>query len=140
MDAKTIAQRLSVDLYGKGQIDLIDELFTEDYVVHTPTLGYTPDRAGLRQSVLDMHANLSDITSKVTHVVVQGDLMVIRWTVSAIHSGSFFGAPPTGNRCTTSGINICRLKEGKIAEEWQESDNLGMLQQMGLIPTEEMAA
>ena len=62
------------------------------------------------------------------------DKVVARWTSFGTHSGEFMGVPATGRFLTTSGITIFRLEDGKIVEEWSESDMLGMLQQVGAIP------
>jgi len=66
--------------------------------------------------------------------VAEGDKVVARWTSFGTHNGDFMGISPTGKQVTTSGITIFRLQDGKIVEEWSESDMLGMLQQVGALP------
>ena len=60
--------------------------------------------------------------------------MVERFTESGTHQGEFFGIPPTGEHITTTGINIFRIENGKIVELWANSDDLGVMQQLGVIP------
>jgi predicted ester cyclase len=79
---------------------------------------------------------------KLTHEfeVERDDRVVIRWTAKATHTGEFVGIPPTGKPAIVSGIDIFRVEEGKLAELWQEWDQLGMLRQLGVIPTPGQAA
>ena len=62
-------------------------------------------------------------------------LVAVRWTGTVTHLGPFHGAPATGRRISVSGINVYRLRDGKIAQEWEQMDSLGMLAQLGLLPT-----
>ena len=63
--------------------------------------------------------------------------MVTRWTGRGTHQGELMGVPPSGNRTEVSGITINRISEGKIAETWTNYDALGMMQQIGAIPSPE---
>jgi predicted ester cyclase len=58
-----------------------------------------------------------------------------RYTLHATHSGSWRGAPPTGKAISVTSIAIARLTDGKVAEGWQNADVLGLVQQLGLMPT-----
>ncbi len=60
-----------------------------------------------------------------------------RWTATGTHTGDLMGMSPTGRRIEISGITINRFSGGKIAEDWYQSDDLGMMQQLGVIPSEE---
>lgn len=73
---------------------------------------------------------------KLTHEfeVERDDRVVIRWTALATHTGEFVGIPPTGKPATVTGIDVFRIEGGKLAELWQEWDQLGMLRQLGVIP------
>ncbi|MER3404875.1 MAG: hypothetical protein C4289_06680, partial [Chloroflexota bacterium] len=69
-----------------------------------------------------------------------GDKVATRWTaVSGPHKGEFMGIPPTGQQATVTGITISRLADGRIVEEWLNWDTLGLLQQLGAVPTPEQA-
>lgn len=76
-----------------------------------------------------------DLKRPVEDLVAEGDKVVARWTSTGTHAGNFMGVPATGKWVTTSGITIFRLADGKIVEEWSESDMVGMLQQVGMIPS-----
>ena len=64
-----------------------------------------------------------------------GDKVVTRFTYHAVHSGEFQGIPPTGKQVAMTGITILRLAGGKIEENTVELDQLGLLQQLGVVPT-----
>jgi predicted ester cyclase len=64
---------------------------------------------------------------------------VTRWSFQGTHRGEFFGVPPTGRTVTTSGIDIWRVRDGRIVENQQVVDNLGLLQQLGAVPQPEPA-
>ena len=61
--------------------------------------------------------------------------MVVRWTVDATHVGPFRNQAPTGKRVSTSGVTFFRIGGGKIAESWVYWDTLGLLQQIGMVPS-----
>ena len=88
-----------------------------------------------RQFGLASYEAFSDLKRPVEDLVAEGDKVVARWTSIGTHDGSFQGIPPTGKTITTSGITVFRLENGKIVKEWSESDMLGMLQQLGAIPS-----
>jgi predicted ester cyclase len=68
-------------------------------------------------------------------LIAEGDKVTMRYGWRATHQGELMGIPATGKQVTTSGISILRVADGKIAEQWDNFDNLGMLQQIGVVPT-----
>jgi predicted ester cyclase len=111
-----------------------DEIYAHDLVAHFP--GMPPVTIELhRQFGLATYEAFPDLVRPVEDIVAAGDKAVVRWTSSGTHLGPYFGAAPTGKRLTTSGITVFRIADGKVAEEWIQSDMLGLLQQVGAIPT-----
>jgi steroid delta-isomerase-like uncharacterized protein len=104
-------------------------------VAHDPS---NPGRAGglegAKQFITGFQGGLSSFEYNVEDMLAEGDEVVYRWTMRAVHSGPFMGIPPTGNRLSITGIDMFRLADGKIAESWVVADALGMLQQLGVIP------
>ncbi len=77
-----------------------------------------------------------DLVRTVEDMVAEGDKVVARWTSTGTHAGLFMGIPPTGKTIMTSGITVFRFNDaGRIVEEWSESDMVGMLQQVGAMPS-----
>jgi len=68
----------------------------------------------------------------VVSTVAEGDQVAVRWRGSVTHGGDFHGIPATGRTITVSGINVYRVHDGRVAEEWEQMDTLGMLRQLGL--------
>jgi steroid delta-isomerase-like uncharacterized protein len=111
-----------------------DELYGPDWVGRFP--GMPPlDAEGHRQYSEAMIAAFPDIERSIEDLVAEGDKVVARWTARGTHTGDFQGLPPTGKVATSSGITIFRIADGRIVEEWSESDMLGLLQQIGAIPS-----
>jgi steroid delta-isomerase-like uncharacterized protein len=76
-----------------------------------------------------------DLQFMLDDLLADGDRVVARFTARGTQTGVFQGIPATGSTATVSGIAIYRLAEGKVVEQWLEYDQLGLLQQLGVIPT-----
>ena len=114
--------------------DVLDEVYAPDLVWHEPDR----DVQGLeeaRQFVSMYKTAFPDLHAAVEDVIAEGDRVVTRWTLRGTHQGEIeeFG-PPTGKQVEIEGITIHRIEDGKIVEEWERYDNLGAMQQLGLIP------
>jgi predicted ester cyclase len=75
----------------------------------------------------------------VHDVIADGDRVAVRHTHRATHGGEFMDLPPTGKQVVVEGIEIFRLRDGRIAEFWHQDDLLSLLQQLGAIPAPEPA-
>jgi predicted ester cyclase len=80
-----------------------------------------------------------DVLMSVEDQVAEGDKVVTRWIASGTHQGDMMGIAPTGNRVTVAGTSVERIVDGKIEETWDNYDALGMMQQIGAIPSPEEA-
>src|SRR6266516_5674440 len=76
-----------------------------------------------------------DAQIAVDGAISERDLVASRWTMTGTHEGDFLGAPATGRQITIRGIDFSRVVDGKIAEHWAQFDGLGVMQQIGAIPT-----
>jgi steroid delta-isomerase-like uncharacterized protein len=131
---KATARRWGEEVWGKGSMAAIDELFAPNFVFNYPAPGATPDLKGYKQTVTMLCSPLSDIQSTAEDMVAEGDKVAVRWIWGGTHKGELMGIPPTGKQVKITGISILRIVGGKIVEEWGEMDMLGMLQQLGVIP------
>lgn len=91
-------------------------------------------REELLQALTMYAAAFTDQKYTVKDQLAEGDRVTTRTTWEGTHSGEFMGLPPTGKRISASGIAISRIENGRIVERWIEIDQLGMLQQLGLVP------
>jgi predicted ester cyclase len=89
----------------------------------------------MKQGLTRAQAAFSDISITVEDQIAEGDKVVSRWTIRGTHKGEYMGIAPTGKQVTITGISIYRIEKGKIVEDWANSDMLGMLQQLGAIPS-----
>jgi len=110
-----------------------------DLIVHLAGAPGPLDLATFFQFGQMWHAAFPDEQTVFDDQVAEGDKVVSRMTSTATHSGEFQGIPPTGKRITVTGIWIERIADGRIVERWGEVDMLGVMQQLGVIPTSEQA-
>ena len=75
----------------------------------------------------------------VEDMVAEGDKVATRKTFHGTHQGEFMGIPPTGQQVSTGLIDVVRIVDGKVVEHWSMGDNLGLMQQLGVIPAPEPA-
>lgn len=130
---KALVRRLIEEAWNQGNIAVIDELLSPDYRLHIDAPGAT-NREGYKQAVSMYRAAFPDFRFVIEDMIAEGEKVVIRATMSGTQEGEFMGNAPTGKKLTMTAISIRHLKEGKIDEEWVETNMLSFLQQMGVIP------
>ena len=81
-----------------------------------------------------LHGAFSDIELPVTHVLVQGDKVLVHLRMQGKHVGEFSGTPASGLRIDAAVMDLFRIADGKLAEHWALMDNLTMLKQIGAVP------
>ena len=136
---KAIILRMVQQVWNEGRIDLVEEFFEEDYVEfivgQPPRTGYEL----VRQAVELVRNTYPDFVLSIDEQVAEGDSIAARWTLTGTHEGEFYGIPPTGKQIKQSGATFYRLSNGRIAEVWFLADMMGLMQQLGVIPTLEAA-
>jgi steroid delta-isomerase-like uncharacterized protein len=124
------------EVWNQKRVEKIDELVATDYIHHDVL---SPDQQGIdayKQFVHRYRNAFPDIHFKIEDEIADGDTVVIRWTVTGTHNGDLPGLPRTGKAISVTGITIARLSDGKFVEAWNNWDALGMMQQLGAVPTE----
>jgi len=129
---RAVVRRLIDEAWNKGHLGVIDEILSPNYVLHIDAPG-AKDREGYKQAISMYHDAFPDFNFTIEDMIVNGDRVVIRATMSGTHKGELFGIASTGKKLTMTAISIRRMKDGKIAEEWVETNMLGFLQQMFLV-------
>jgi predicted ester cyclase len=132
-DNKALVRRLYAEVMGKGNMTEADELLSTQYVEHLPAP--TPGREGLKQLVMMVRSAFPDIHNTVEDAVAEGDRVAVRIGVRGTHQNAFLGIPPSGKAVEWGEIHIYRVVGGKIVEHWGEADQLGLVQQIGAIPS-----
>jgi steroid delta-isomerase-like uncharacterized protein len=133
-DNKTVVGRYYEEVFNQRKTGLIGRLAVEDYIEHDPFPGQGNGRADLQARVQTILAAFAPLRFRVEHLVAEDDQVVAHWSQSGTHTGAFLGIPPTGRQYTISGIDIHKLRDGRMAEHWHMVDLYGLLQQLGAIP------
>jgi steroid delta-isomerase-like uncharacterized protein len=126
-----ITRLYTEEIWGKGNLEAINEVFATNYIDRIPFPGYSPDRDGLKKSISEFRSAVPDLQVKVEDLITEGDKVVARWTSSGTQKGELMGIPPTNKKVSMVGITICRIENGKIVEEWSQADFAGLMQQLG---------
>ena len=128
--------------WAEGNLDTLEdalaEVYAEDIVVHEPDEDVRGVE-GLKQFVTMIRSAIPDLHITLEDDIAEGDKVVSRWSAQGTHQGELMGIAPTGNQMMITGITIHRIEEGKIVEEWENWDALGLMQQIGAIPSPEEA-
>ena len=117
------------EVWSKGNVDLIDELYAVDFVGHFPA-GTFQGREEMRSRVIAHRTSFPDWTEEIEDTIAEDERVVVRFTSRGTNLGEFLGNPPTGNRIRISEVAIFRLKDGKIVEQWVYPDMLSMQRQL----------
>ena len=117
------------EIWNKGNVDLIDDLFADDFVGHFP--GETlHGRRALVNQVNAHRSSFPDWTEEVEDTIADQDRVVVRFRSRGTNLGEFLGKPPTGNHVEISEVAIFRLSNGKIVEQWVYPDMLSLQRQL----------
>ena len=138
---KTVSRRFFDEVWNEGKLAVVDELIVKDHINSGPGTppGLTPGSEGVKQLVKMYRNAFPDIHFTIDEQIAEGDKVVTRWTGHGTHQGELVGIPATGKSSTVTGITVDRIVNGKIAESWGIFDQFGMMQQLGVIPTPELA-
>lgn len=130
-----VLDRFIEEVINQGNLDAADEIVEENFVELDPLPGQRQGREGLKEVIGMMRAAFPDIHWVADETIASGDKVVTRFTWTGTHHGPFLGIPATRNHVTVKGVVIDRLSSGKMADSRILMDSLGMMQQLGVIPT-----
>ena len=134
--SKELVRRWITGIWEAGNIELLQELATEDY-------GYSfPGQEGLRGNAFvdyvdTIRSAIPDLSNTIEQQVAEGDTIVTRGTTRGTHQGTFADIAPTGNSIEVAWVMFTRIKDGRIAEEWEIFDTLAFMTQLGAVSTPE---
>ncbi len=132
---KQIHRRTFEAVIAQRDVDALDTLYSEDVIYHGPD-GELRGIDSLKQMIQGYLTAFSTMELSIGEQVAEGELVVTRATVSGTFDGPMGDIPPTGKSATIQMTAMGRIQDGRIVEEWEVFDQLGMLQQLGVIPTE----
>ncbi|RAX43986.1 ester cyclase [Arthrobacter sp. AQ5-06] len=136
-DGNGLIQRFYKEIIEGGNLTLIDELATDDYVDHEEALpGQPPGKDGVRYFVEAIRTAFPDIRVKTIEAsVADGNMEACHVILTGTHRGEMAGMAATGKNVEFGTTDIIRVEDGKVAEHWGTTDNLGLMQQIGAVPS-----
>ncbi len=132
---KAIMHRV-YDSLKAHNLDAFVEAFAPNFVEHNTPPGQDPGLEGVKQQISMLFAAFPDVQFTIEDLIAEGDKVVARGRMTGTHQGEFMGIPATGKQVTQTGIQIARIAKGKVVESWLQVDNLGLMQQLGVIPAQ----
>jgi steroid delta-isomerase-like uncharacterized protein len=135
-DGTGLITRFYKEIIEGGNLALIDELATDDYVDHEEALpGQPPGKEGVRYFVDAIRTAFPDIKVKgIEATLADGNMEACHVILTGTHRGEMAGMPATGKSVEFGSTDIIRVEDGKVAEHWGTTDNLSLMQQLGAIP------
>ena len=129
---KALLQRWFDEVWNDGRAASIDEILSDTALIHGLGAGpIGPD--GFKEFHAAYCNAFPDVDVHLDHVVAEGDVVAARWTASATHQGDGLGFAATGKPTRFTGMTFARVEHGKLVEGWNTFDQLGMLQQLGVV-------
>ena len=129
---KALILRFYEEVWNKGNVKFVHEVFAEDYVRHDLRPSQAPPGPSGQETIaIAFRKAFPDIHYTIDLAIAEDDLVCLRWTATGTMIGDWGGVPATGKKLNYSGVNIFRFKNGKVSEIWNHRDDLGVAQQMG---------
>ena len=126
---KSMVRRV-VEVQQNGNVEAIDQMFSEDFVDHTPFPGVTADREGVKALFTTMLAAFPDLRVTIQDQVAQEDAVATRKRFSGSHRAAFLGLPASGREVTFEVIDILRFRDGRITDHWMMVDTAALIRQL----------
>jgi steroid delta-isomerase-like uncharacterized protein len=130
----SLIRRILEDAFNQGMFAVVDELLAPAGITHTPTWGIPNNREGFKQLIAMFRSAFPDLHCTVEDEICEGDKVAAHWTMRGTHIGLLLGNPPTNRQIRIQGMLFARTENGRIAECWTMVDQMGMLQQLGIVP------
>jgi predicted SnoaL-like aldol condensation-catalyzing enzyme len=112
---KTVQRRIIDEVINQKNLDLADELFSEDHELHPEALGVGRGPEGIKRAFAGLHEEFPDVHVEIESIVAEGDMVAVRLTFSGTHA-------PSGERATWPEMVFARFSEGKAVESWEVTD------------------
>jgi steroid delta-isomerase-like uncharacterized protein len=131
---KALVLRMEEEIFNNRNLAAIDEFIAPEYVLRTAPPGAPANREGVRDFIAMYLEAFPDLHISIDELLAGDDKVVGRFTFTGTHAGGLMGLEPTGRRIAVRQIAMYRIEGGKVVEEWEVSDQLGLMQQLGALP------
>ena len=133
---KIIVRKFFEEGPSKGNLNIANELLAPDFALHVP-LPAPSGIEGINEVITSCRAAFEHLNVTIEDMIAECNNVAVRFTAHGVHKGDFMGLQATGKPITMTGIEVFRIKDGKIAELWGEANLLSLMQQLGIIPVPE---
>jgi len=131
---KRIVRRFVEEFQSGADETVADQILADDFVDRSPFPGVSPDREGVKRLFGALRAAFPDLRAEIHDQLAEGDRVATRKTFRGTHRGEFLGIPPTGQAVAFDVIDFVRMESnGRIAEQWNVVDLMGLMQQLGAL-------
>jgi steroid delta-isomerase-like uncharacterized protein len=134
-ESKALVRREYEQGVNKKDFDVRDGALAGNYLGHFPGIPPIQGIEAFKQFTSGFFTAFPDLQTTIEDLIAEGDKVAVRQTWRGTHTGNFLGIPPTGKQVVFTSTEFYRVAGGKLAEEWVELDMLGLLQQLGAIPS-----
>lgn len=132
MNSKELVLNYIERVWNGNSVEALKELTTDNFIYHLgDQLSF--DHNGFIKFLASMYAAFPDWNVKPVEVIAENNMAAVQWSGEVTHEGIFHGIPPTGKKITVSGINIYKIENGKIVSEWEQTDTISILKQLGAL-------
>lgn len=121
-------------LFNESDLRIADEIFDPAFTAQLPGAPLL-DRDGWKGYAGQFLTGFPDLQMELHDLVTTDDRIVLRVTYRGTHLGEFQGVPPTGKPITLTAIGMFDMADGRVMKNWAEMDVLGLMQQIGAVPT-----
>lgn len=126
-------QRLG-EAVNSGNLEVLRDVFAPNAIDRDPAADQVAGPEGFIHFFTGFRAAFPDLSISVEQLVADEDNVAIAYTITGTHQGDFLGIPATNRQIKARGVQIARFQNGQIVERWGSSDQLGILQQLGVNP------
>ena len=134
VQGKSIIRRVLDEAFNQGNLAIVDELVAPNGISHHLSWGTPANRMGLKQLIAMFRTAFPDLSCTMEDEINQDDKVAAHWKMRGTHTGLFLGNPPTSKPIVVQGLMYVRIENLQIIECWIMIDQMGMLQQLGLVP------
>lgn len=138
-DYRALIERAKELIWNEGELEAVDRYYSREFVNHDPNRPDVQTREQFRSWVQEARTAFPDFRVRVVDAIMEGDEIVARWEAEGTHKGPLLGIAPTEKHVKFTGATIYRFRDGMIVESWWNRDELGLMQQLGVLPQLEHA-
>lgn len=131
--AKAVVRRNTEEVQSRGNFEVFEELFSDDFVDYTPQPNMTPDKAGAKSLYRALRTAFPDFRAEIHWQTADGDIVTTFKTYFGTHKGTFLGVAPTGRQIHFETVDAMRVQDGKIIAHWGVANLFSLMQQLGAL-------